>query len=282
MVYNQYMYEFIRKTAEENGFSEVFFTKAEKIENWRKQADAAGLFNVKLFDDVENAYPYAKSLVLMMYPYEAFEIETRISAYYLASNKAYHASKKIIDAIKEKGYSAENAKIPLRAMFLKNGIGVLSKNGLLRYSDYGSRIILCAIATDAVCPRAFEIKETKPCEKDCCICIKSCPVQAIGNIGLEQRKCMRYYMDDIPYPESVLKNIQHYMGCEICMYVCKENADLKKRKPTEKEVAAFDAVKLLTGEDKEARELVGKNFTRHKKLSYEAENFIKRQENKGK
>ncbi len=274
------MHEFIRETAAKSGFCEVFFVKPDKIENWREHADSVGLSHVKLFDDVKAAYSYATSLVLLIYPYEAFENDTRISAYYIASNKAYHALRVITDAIKEQGYNAENAKIPLRAMFLKNGIGALSKNGLLRYANYGSRIILAAIATDCVQPQKNEILKTEKCDENCDGCIKSCPVCAISKNGIEQRKCMRYYMDDVPYPDNVLENIEHYMGCEICMYACRENARLKKRIPTEAETEAFDTNSLALGNDKAARELVGKNFTRHKKLQYEALNFIQREENK--
>lgn len=272
------MYDFIKKTARNYGFEEVFFVKPQKINGWRECADFSGLEHVSLFDDVCVAYPRAKSIILMLYPYAPFENDTHLSAYYIASNKAYHASKEVEKAILGAGFYAETARIPLRAAFLQNNIGVLSKNGLLRYSNYGSRIILAAIAADAAEPKALSIKETKPCEEDCNLCKTACPVGAIDK-GLTQKKCMRYYMDNIPYPDFVLENIRHYMGCEICLYACKENAHLEKRVPTKEECEAFNINTLASGEDKSARLLVGKNFTKQKKLQYEALNFIEREEN---
>ncbi|MBQ2661827.1 MAG: hypothetical protein IJF80_04140 [Clostridia bacterium] len=274
------IYGIIEETARKEGFFEVFFTAPVKTEGWRKCADEKGLKNIVLFEDAKKAYPFAKCIILLMYPYEVFEEETHISPYYIASNDAYHKTNGIVSKIRELGFRAEQAHIPLRAVFLENGIGKMSKNGLLRYADYGSRIILFAIATDCVLPREFEVKPTMDCDKNCDACKNACPVTAISENGMEQRKCMRFYMDDVPYPDFVLDNIQHFMGCEICMYACRENANVKKRKVTEEEQAAFDLNNLADGNDKEARLMVGKNFTRHNKLQYEALNFIQREENK--
>ncbi|MBQ9832162.1 MAG: hypothetical protein IJO48_00335 [Clostridia bacterium] len=270
------MYDFIKQISNEYGFAETFFVPPAALDTWRKDADAAGLENVALFDDVKSAYIKAKTVVLLIYPYSPFESDERISAYYIASNTAYHAAKEVIAAIKEKGFYAETARIPLRAYFAQNGIGKVSKNGLLRYAHYGSRIILSAIATDAAEPCEFVPKETKVCADDCENCIKACPVNALDGGKIEQRKCMRYYMDDVPYPDFVLQNMEQYMGCEICMHACRENAKLLKRKPTEEEKAAFDAERLAGGDDACARKLVGKNFTKRSKLMYEAKNFLER------
>ncbi len=156
----------------------------------------------------------------------------------------------------------------------------MSTNGLLRFNEYGSRIVLSGIATDAVLPKATDIPPTPPCPGECDACIRACPSLALSIGGITQSKCMRYYMDNTPYPPFVYEHMRQHLGCEICMYACPQNTCLASGSPSSHEAHAFDLERLATGDDADARMLVGKNFTRHSKLKDEAIHFLSRNKNK--
>jgi epoxyqueuosine reductase QueG len=66
------------------------------------------------------------------------------------------------------------------AMAEITGIGVVGKNGLLLHSNYGARLMLGGLITDAVLPEIHYPDINEPgCPPDCQICADRCPVNAI-------------------------------------------------------------------------------------------------------
>ena len=259
------MDENLLKIIKEAGFKQCFALEPAPIPHW-DPGIAEGAMG--LFGDPRAAYPKAKSILLLVYPYRPYRPEEPIPAYYPASNAAYFAARDVIKGIGELGYYGERANIPLRAFALANGIGDMGKNGLLRIHPYGSCIVLEAIATDAALPEAVTT-EHAPCPEGCTACAEACPTEAIGesrDLGI----CMRLQMENALHPEWVREKQRHYIGCEECIRACPFNTAAGYAEPSEELRAAFDTASLIRGETAAARRLVGKNMTGGGKLTSEA------------
>ncbi len=253
------------KIIHEAGFKECFALEPAPIPHWDPGIAEGAM---RLFGYPGAAYPQAKSILLMVYPYRPYRPEEPIPAYYPASNAAYFAAKEVMKGIKELGFYAERANIPLRAFALANGIGDMGKNGLLRMHPHGSCIVLEAIATDAALPEEA-VTEHIPCPKGCTVCAEACPTKAIGN-RRDTGKCMRLYMENALHPEWVREKQRHHIGCEECIRSCPFNTEGGYAEPSEELRAAFDTAVLIGGDTAAARRLVGKNMTGGGKLTSEA------------
>ncbi|MBR2328579.1 MAG: hypothetical protein IKA58_01665, partial [Clostridia bacterium] len=183
------------KIIKKAGFRECFALEPAPIPHWDPGSIEGAM---GLFGDPKAAYPRAKSILLLVYPYRPYPPEEPIPAYYPASNAAYFAAKQAVAEIQALGFYAEKAKIPLRAFALANGIGDIGKNGLLRIHPYGSCIVLEAIATDAALPEAASTAHT-PCPEGCTACAEACPTGAIAG-SRDAEKCMRLYMENALHP----------------------------------------------------------------------------------
>ena len=260
------MKQWLRDAIEQAGFKEAYCAAPDPIPNW-DPGIAKGA--AELFADPGAAYPKAKCILILVYPYKPFGPEEHIPAYYPASNSAYFAAKDIINAITGQGYYAERAKIPIRAFALAKGIGDMGRNGLMRIPPYGSAIVLDAIATDAEKPEECATEHI-PCPEGCTACAVACPVGAISG-SCDLSRCMRLKMvGNIIQPEDIRHLQQYYIGCEACIRACPFNSEEGFAEPAEELKAAFDMGQLILGNDTEARRLTGKNMTGSGRLTVEA------------
>lgn len=266
------MYNLIENKAKEFGFARAYFTPLYVMEEWREAALAAGIKALPY--DLPALYPWAKCMLLLVHPYLPFAREERIPAYYLAQQRAYLSTHSFAEAIDGMGgYRFEYARnVPVRAMALHWGIGVQGKNGLLRLSPYGARIVLHAVATDACTPRAATDMPTPACPPGCDHCACACPAGAIGE-RVVQKKCMRFHMSEVPYPSWVETICEKFLGCEICMDACPENAGLALDTPSAAVREAFSLQRLAAGDTAAACALTGKNFKAKARLAYQARLF---------
>ncbi|MDO5111220.1 MAG: 4Fe-4S double cluster binding domain-containing protein [Clostridia bacterium] len=272
----------MKNLAAAHGFARFYALPPVDLSQWREDATKAYV-GVQLPYALPALFPWARSILLLVYAYAPYPPDCRIPAYYIASNHAYHAHKALAKQIAALGCRCEPIEPPLRALCLASGVGVQGKNGLLRIDPFGSRIVLFALLTDGCAPVPVTDAPSVPCPESCTACINACPPHAIHPHGLPvsqivQEECMRYYMDDAPYPPIVYRLQQKHMGCEICMDACPFNACNAPVSPAAEISAAFALPRLASGDDTEARRLVGKNMTRHGKLTLEAQNFLSRQE----
>ena len=268
------MYDTIKKAAAAFGFAEAFFLAPLKLDFWRIQAEKWGV-GASLHFDPALAYPHAGCILLLVYPYAPFAAEERLSAYYLASQRGYFATKSLIKQLQTLGISCEMASVPARALALANGVGIAGKNGILRIGALGSRFALYTLALTGCAP-SVAAPATTPCPPGCNACMQACPMGAIEKDGLHATRCMRYFMDKAEYPFFVYEVLPTHMGCELCQAACPKNALLARGTPTAEERAAFSLPRLIAGDSAAARTLVGRNFTGNGKLTAEAVSFAAR------
>lgn len=104
------------------------------------------------------------------------------------------------------------------------GIGFIGKNTSLISAKNGSMQFLGYILTDLDL-KQFKKESVENLCKNCCICIKACPVKALLNKGFETYKCISY----ITQKKGILtcnemKSIGYMIyGCDVCQTVCPFN-----------------------------------------------------------
>lgn len=99
------------------------------------------------------------------------------------------------------------------------GLGVIGRNSLLCNSKYGNLIKLGAIVTDAVLEADDLQKEEINCEI-CNLCVESCPVGAITENVVSQKKCR-------PHSEIINKRGVEIYSCSICRKICPNRSGIK-------------------------------------------------------
>lgn len=251
----------------EYGFERAYFLPPDKYEIVPNPH--------RLVEDVSASFPFARCVAALVYPYAPFDLRERIPAYYLASNKAYHARKALLNRLNELGIRAEKADIPIRTALSRAGIGTVLKTGFISIAPFGTRIVLESIALDGLDPVEYGGDGTPECT-DCGACIAACPAGAIGENGVDYSVCFRSQMESAAHPDHIRDAQMTYIGCEICQYCCPMNAGLQRSEPSEAVRRAFDTGRLILGDAKDARALVGKNMSSNGKLTAEAIVFASR------
>lgn len=136
------------------------------------------------------------------------------------------ATNKLAQYIRNQGFQAQ-AFHPLWGPVLyppiaqKAGLGKVGINGLLITSEFGPRLRLSMIATDASplpspSQKDLEIKEY--C-KECNECVEECPGQAIFSFNEKIELQNGRYIQNID-PEKCFPHFFNKTGCSICIKVC--------------------------------------------------------------
>ncbi len=226
-------------------------------------------------------YPWAGVSCLLVWAYRPYPAGCRIPAYYVASNASYHASVALAKRLEAEGVRLKRCELPIKQLAAKYGVGLTCRNSLVALPGFGTRVVFQSMLLEPTKEHPFAAEEYSNELPDLCAycraCMNACPAGAIGEGGLDVKKCMRYYMDGADYPDWVYGVQRTHMGCEVCQAVCPRNAHIKEEEPPGPVREAFALEKLAAGDTKPARLLVGKNFTGNGKLQKEAVNFMKRE-----
>jgi len=155
-------------------------------------------------------------------PLESYQL------YYEAmKNKAWL----IVDYLKKRGFEALlSLAIPLKTTAVRCGLGCQGKNTLLISPNYGPRVRLISVLTNA------ELDTDEPYKEDLCSdcekCVRACPAMALEPYKLKINRCMVYSVEnrDAPdVPDSVKELRQKliarptsnsYIECTVCADVC--------------------------------------------------------------
>jgi len=120
--------------------------------------------------------------------------------------------------------------ILLKNAAVKAGLGIIGKNNLLVTPQYGPRVRLTAIFTDA------EIEPDKELSEDFCsncnLCIKACPTGALSENGFTRDKCIAEFdpsEEMLRLQRKMVKYLTNYtrLQCRVCMDVCPVGRDIK-------------------------------------------------------
>jgi len=136
---------------------------------------------------------------------------------------------KLVHFLQDKGYEAAvphgymNAKAKIARLSLKlaayeAGIGVLGRPNILITPEYGPRVILRAVLTDASIQSDEPLTDFNPCRK-CDTCVKLCPANAIDEklpppTGFRRDRCLQFVH------KIREKTARRIMFCGYCYNYC--------------------------------------------------------------
>lgn len=100
--------------------------------------------------------------------------------------------------------AAQEGSVDLRNLGVRSGLGFLGRNWLLINPDFGPRLRLSAIKTNA--PFPLNGKKIKSLCRKCRLCLDGCPTGALGK--KDARRCLQSYRDGTAGQ------------CKICIDIC--------------------------------------------------------------
>lgn len=233
------------------GFGDIRFASAEGA------ISSASGDSVRLGSLLEGA----KTLIVLFADYlpaqQASQGNMALSPYYIASNLAYNAAKKLTLHLTENGAIALHVtSVSAKEAALRTG-GFIGDNGFYYHDEFGSFTCIQTILTDAAEPQSYE--QNRSCVH-CGACKKGCPSNAVGNV----HNCLRQHMHGI-VPEHLRDGVYQLMGCEKCQSACPLNSK-ERSMPHE-----FSLRSLLSGESAaQLKELAGINMARPRRIISQA------------
>ena len=184
----------------------------------------------KVRRDVRNAWPDARSIVVVLYNYYSDgDVVDSVSKY--AQNKDYHDVMKLkLDKLGReiggqfRSYS-DAGPLPERDLAQQAGLGWIGKNTMLIRPGFGSFSFIGAVLTDV------ELAPDQPFEADrcgtCTRCLDACPTDAfVAPRVLDARRCISYLTIEArsDVPAELRAGVgDHLFGCDVCQDVCPWN-----------------------------------------------------------
>lgn len=256
------------------GFSDIGFSKSQKLEKEAKQLEIwlnRGYHGkMKYMEDhfekrvdPTQLVPGAKTIISLSYNYHNPEKpkdqeSPKIASY--AYGRDYHkvVKKKLktlyayIQSIAgnvQGRYFVDSAPVMERDWSAKSGLGWLGKNTLLIKPGIGSYFFLAEIILD------LELETTAPINDHCgtCTrCIDACPTNAISDSGylLDASKCISYLTIELreEIPTEFKDKMEGWIfGCDICQEVCPWNRFARKH--SDQELDPHPELLSLSAED---------------------------------
>ena len=150
------------------------------------------------------------------------EISISISNY--LHEQGYKAIAQTVEYLKNerKLHTKHHAPVPHKTIAALAGLGWISKSSMLITKEYGSAVRLTSVMTDA--PLETHRYEYRCLCGDCCICIDSCPGNAIKNnlwySGIDREELVSISECTEVVIERGKSFGRDHTTCGICMAVC--------------------------------------------------------------
>ncbi len=212
-----------------------------------------------LATNVKATFPWAESIVVVGYNYLASAATPASSGAIVgrfATSDHYKSVRRATDAISAHLHSigaraetlSDDNRLLDRAVAVRAGVGWTGRSTMVLTPGSGPWMLLGSVITDA------ELQATSPMQRSCgtCIaCIPACPTGAIGENGLDARKCLSTWLQS---PGSIPRWIRPHLGrriygCDDCLTSCPPGAKTLEsagNKPIE--LAFMDLLAMEDGE----------------------------------
>lgn len=158
----------------------------------------------------------------------------------------------LTEALKNKEAKLERARLPLKLLAVRAGLGKYGKNNICYVPGLGSQLALLGYFTDVEFHEDnwHKIDLIHEC-KGCTICVEACPTKAIREnpFVIDAGKCISLY-NELPDPMPAwLKGDVHHalMGCMRCQFTCPANQNHVKQVDHLADVTEEETTQLLSG-----------------------------------
>ncbi|MHA1943845.1 MAG: 4Fe-4S double cluster binding domain-containing protein [Candidatus Thorarchaeota archaeon] len=230
----------LKEKALEAGFASVGISSPEMLQD----LPYGWIRDLRRLDTPEEELQTVKSVILLVWqswdktfslnvdpPKDRANDTHHFESYYFAEEIMKNKAWIIVDFLHQRGFDAKwSINIPLKTTAVKSGLGAQGKNTLLISPEFGPKIRLIAVLTDAV------LDIDSPFEDDLCgdcdRCIRVCPTKAIEPYQLNVTHCMVYSSESpnsTDVPEFVRQQEQKlfprptsnsFIECTRCIDVC--------------------------------------------------------------
>jgi len=191
---------------------------------------------------VPDGLPKVKSIIIVAVPRPqtpvtfTFNNETRtliLPPTYFAYEETRKQVENLLSTIlSQKGYRVARAKIPLKLLAVRSGLGSYGRNNLCYVSGMGSFLELVAIYSDMPCSNDNwqEAHMMENCQ-NCHACQKNCPTGAISSdrFLLHAERCLVFHNEkkgDVSFPSWIDPSWHNcIIGCLHCQRVCPQNKE---------------------------------------------------------
>lgn len=148
---------------------------------------------------------------------------------YHVNNKVH---KRLSELMKTTGYRVVPARLPVKLLAVRNGLGRYGRNNLCYIPDLGSYHRLMAFYTNmpGEDDHWHDSKMLDRCQK-CNACLEACPTGAIGTdrFMLHAERCLTFHNERKgDFPDWIDPSWHHcIVGCMFCQNSCPENRKVK-------------------------------------------------------
>jgi epoxyqueuosine reductase len=186
--------------------------------------------------DYKSIFPDAMSVIVMAAP----QMPTRvyfgrypvvIPPTYIYQEIWQGTLKALTEILLPHGYNIARARLPLKMLAVKSGLGLYGRNNICYVSSMGSYHRLGAFYSDVPCDidNWQEAKIMKACQK-CRLCLENCPTKCIKNerIIIDAENCLAYFNEGGKAFPDRIDSYWHnaVIGCMICQKVCPANKNV--------------------------------------------------------
>jgi len=183
-----------------------------------------------LATDVTGSFPWARSLVVLSWDYlpasRSPATEGAVVGRFATSDHYQGVStltSAVADHLRAVGHRAEilsdDNRLVDRAAAVRAGLGWPGKSTMVLAPGHGPWMLIGSVVTDA------SLVAGQPMKRDCgtCVaCIPACPTEALGDWGLDARRCLSTWLQtagSIPQWIRPLLGRRVY-GCDDCLTAC--------------------------------------------------------------
>ena len=133
----------------------------------------------------------------------------------------------IEEVVNEPGHRIERAKLHLKLLAVRSGLGKYGRNNLCYVEGMGSMLALYAFFTDYACEDSWtEVNMMDSC-KNCRTCMNNCPNKCISeeNFVINASRCLSLFNEiKGEFPEWIQPDAHNaLMGCFRCQSCCPAN-----------------------------------------------------------
>lgn len=211
---------------------------------------------------IPNTLPGTKSLIVIAIPRPQSQaiFNWKAESYVLPLPPTYVAYDEVrkqvedllVKTLEAKGYSASTARLPLKLLAVRSGLGSYGRNNICYVSGMGSFLQLVAAYSDLPCTKDTwkEAQMMRKCQ-DCEACHLKCPTGAIPSdrFLLRAERCIVFHNErkgNIPFPDWMSPSWHNcVVGCMYCQRVCPENKDFLQWIEGEEEFSEEETTLLL-------------------------------------
>jgi len=155
------------------------------------------------------------------------------------------------EIVNEPGHRIERARVHLKLLAVRSGLGEYGRNNLCYVEGMGSMLHLYAFFTDYLCEDSWSDLSMMDSCKNCRICMSSCPNKCIseGNFVIDVSRCLSLFNEiKGKFPEWIRPDAHNaLMGCFRCQSCCPANREVIKLTGRLEDITEEETMKILVG-----------------------------------